>query len=93
MKDLIMIVLQITHIRPDGSDLDRRIDAVLANGVVWTVDQTIDAIERRTHSFFVLVGLRRANVVVRTHGVSWRKYITTEGDSFPPNNLLNLPRF
>ena len=79
-----MIVLQITHVRPDGRDLDRRIDAVLANGVVWTIDQVIAAIERQSHGFFVQVGMMRVTVVVRKHPSTFRKYIATTSDGFPP---------
>ncbi|MCB2058737.1 MAG: DUF3892 domain-containing protein [Novosphingobium sp.] len=85
--------LQITHVRPDGNDLDRRIDAVLAGGVAWTVDQVIHAIEYRTASFFVMVHFQSVDVVVRVHSYTGRKYIATRSDGYPPNNLLNLPRF
>lgn len=85
--------LQITHVRPDGRDLDRRIDAVLAGGIAWTVDQVIAAIETREASFFVSVQFQYVDVEVRRHAMSGRKYIATVNDGFPPNNLLNLPKF
>lgn len=84
---------QITHVRPDGRDLDRRIDAVFAAGVEWKIDQVIAAIEQRKAGFYVSVNFRTVDVVVRVHPTSYRKYITTEGDGFPPNNLLSLPKF
>ena len=84
---------QITHVRPDGLDFDRRIDAVWAGGMAWTIDQVIQAIETRRASFYVSVGYHQVEVVVRIHPVSRRKYIATTSDGFPPNNLLNLPRF
>lgn len=88
-----MNVYQITHVRPDGRDLDRRIDAVMAGGVAWTIDQVIAALDLSTCGFFVEVWSRPVAVKTATHPISRRKYITTEGDGFPPNNLLNLPRF
>lgn len=48
-------------------------------------------IERKLHRFFVSVFGRTVEVVVRQHGPFGRKYLTTIGDAFPPNNLLNLP--
>lgn len=85
--------LQITHVRPDGGDLDRRIDALWAGGTEWKIDTAIYSIENGSVSFFVNVGGRVVDVIVRTHPTSFRKYLTTQGDGFPPNNLLMLPRF
>lgn len=85
-----MSVHQITHSRKDGRDADRRIDALAFGGYVYPIDTIIAWIESGVHTFYVLVWGRRVAVVVRRHS-NLRKYLTTEGDGFPPNNLLNLP--
>ena len=82
---------QITHTRPDGTDADRRIDGFLIGGQYYTIDQVIDWIRKGLHSFFVLVWGRRVEVIVKQHPLSGRWYLTTVGDGYPPNNLLNLP--
>lgn len=82
---------RITHIRPDGTDLDRRIDAVKIGPTVHAIDSIINWIQRQEHRFWVSVGGKSVWVLVRTHPRSGRHYLTTEGDSFPPNNLLSLP--
>lgn len=82
---------QITHTRKDGRDIDRRIDAVMIAGSIFTIDQIIKWILDRTHRFWVSVNGRMVWVEVRRHNPSGRLFLTTEGDGFPPNNLLNLP--
>lgn len=82
----------ITHTRPDGRDPDRRIDGLMVGGTVYSIDTIIAWIERNLHQFYVKVAGRQTLVVVRQHGPFGRKYLTTMGDNFPPNNLLNLPR-
>lgn len=87
---------QVTCVTPDGNDADRRIDSLgginSATGDRWydTIDNVIAAITNG-HTFWVSVGGWRVNVIVRYHPHSLRPYLTTEGDGFPPNNLLNLP--
>ena len=58
---------------------------------VFQIDQIINWIETRLHTFYVNVAGRQVLVVVRQHAHNFRKYLTTEADSFPPNNLLKLP--
>ena len=82
---------QITHTRKDGLDADRRIDAVQIGNSIFTIDQIITWIIDRTHRFWVSVNGKSVWVEVRQHSSSGRRFLTTEGDGFPPNNLLNLP--
>ncbi|MDQ0249215.1 hypothetical protein J2W22_001262 [Sphingomonas kyeonggiensis] len=81
---------QVGCIIPDGRDADRRIDSLGGpNFKTAPIDDVIRWIEEG-HTFWVSVRGYRVNVLVRQHS-NGRKYLTTEGDSFPPNNLLNLP--
>lgn len=80
----------ITHSRKDGNDPDRRLDGFLINGHYYDIDQVIRWIDSGMHRFFVDVRGRFVWVVVRAHA-NGRRYLTTEGDGFPPNNLLALP--
>lgn len=90
---------RVTCTKKDGADADRRIDGIggatggSKDGGPWRlpIDRAIAGIEDGTWSFYVLVQQKEVDVLVRTHSSSGRKYLTTEGDSFPPNNLLNLP--
>ena len=81
----------ITHTRKDGSDSDRRIDALMINGQVYPIDTVIDWINSGVHRFFVSVWGRAVLVVTRVQPTSRRWYLTTEADGYPPNNLLALP--
>ena len=83
---------QITAIRLDGNDIDRRIDAVQVNGTLFPIDTVIGWIKSGEHRFWVHAQGRSVWVVVGRHPQSGRYYLTTEGDGFPPNNLLSLPR-
>ncbi len=86
---------KVTCITRDGADADRRIDGIggVSNGNRWylDIDSAIEWIETGKAEFYVEVRGMRVRVVVRIHYSSERRYLTTEGDSFPPNNLLNLP--
>jgi hypothetical protein len=82
---------RITHSRKDGSDLDRRLDGFLIDGRYYDIDQVIDWIWNGIHRFWVSVYGRSVWVEVQQHAHSGRKFLTTEGDGFPPNNLLALP--
>ncbi|WP_300397941.1 DUF3892 domain-containing protein [uncultured Sphingobium sp.] len=82
---------QVTCIIPDGTDTDRRIDSLGGPAFKTApIDDVIRWIEGG-HTFWVSVQGRRVNVKIGKHA-SGRKYLTTDADSFPPNNLLNLPR-
>lgn len=82
---------QITASRKDGLDLDRRLDGFTVNGKYETIDQVIAWIESGAHRFFVSVFGRNVLVIVAQRGLLGRKFLTTQADGFPPNNLLNLP--
>lgn len=82
---------QITHTRPDGFDADRRIDGFLINGQYYAIDQVIEWVRTSAHRFYVHVLGRSVWVQLKHHPVTGRPYLTTQGDSFPPNNLLSLP--
>ena len=90
-----MASYQITCIIPDGADDDRRIDRLGGNGPSGRWEDSIDniiAFIGQGHDFWTQVAGRRVDVMRRTHPTSGRLYLTTEGDGFPPNNLLSLPR-
>ncbi|MDP3674905.1 MAG: DUF3892 domain-containing protein [Novosphingobium sp.] len=74
---------------PDNRDPDRRIQGLGGFGWWFTIDQIIEMIGNG-HTFSVLVAGRQVAVVVRSHGIIGRRYLTTEADGFPPNNLLHL---
>lgn len=82
--------------KPDNADADRRIQGIGGanhDGTRWylPIDQAIADIDSQKYAFFVEVRNQRVKVIVATHPTSRRRYLTTEGDGFPPNNLLNLP--
>jgi hypothetical protein len=81
---------QVTCITPDGSDADRRIDRLGGPQFNDTIDNVIRFINSGAHRFYTSVAGRSVWIVVRKHATG-REYLTTEGDAFPPNNLLNLP--
>ena len=81
---------RITAICPDDADVDRRIDGLMIEGTVWPIDKVIHWIRSGTHSFWVQVAERRVRVIVARHLLSGIHFLTTEGDGFPPNNLLAL---
>jgi len=81
----------ITHTRKDGADADRRIDAVMVAGSVYAIDTVIAWINSGTHQLLVSIWGRTVRVVTQVHPTSRRWYLTTEGDGYPPNNLLALP--
>ncbi len=79
----------------DGPDPDYRIDGfggVNADATRWylSLDDLLAWIDRG-HTFWVMVAGKRVNVIAMRHPRSGRRYVTTEADGFPPNNLLNLP--
>jgi hypothetical protein len=84
----------VTHIQRDREDVDRSIDKLAGfdgSGTffVETLDQAIEAIEAgRTYRTLPL-GFEGRKVLVRRR--KSRKYLQTEGDNLPPNNLLSLP--
>lgn len=86
-----MSAYTITNTRKDGNDPDRRIDALMVGGTVYSIDQVIVWIEVDGHTFWVKVTGREVQVLVRQHAHNSRQYLTTLGDGFPPNNLLALP--
>ncbi len=84
---------QVKCIIPDGADADRRIDRL--GGTFSDKSELIDTVIGwidQGHTFWTEVHGRRVPVLAKTHPTTGRRYLTTEGDSFPPNNLLNLPR-
>lgn len=93
-----MPTYQIVRTKKDGPDPDFRIDAFRSFDVATRQEytDTIDSLLRSLDSGnvnFVMVQGRRVLVIPKVHPRSGRRYVTTEGDGFPPNNLLNLPDF
>lgn len=82
---------QVTCIKRDGADADRRIDRLGGPGWNDSIDNVIRFIKNGSHRFWTTAQGRSVWVIVKQHPTSRRDYLTTEGDSFPPNNLLSLP--
>ncbi|KZY90855.1 MULTISPECIES: DUF3892 domain-containing protein [unclassified Erythrobacter] len=80
----------ITATQKDGPDPDYRIDAFRVNGDWYSLEQMLGFV-RAGHRFFVVVWGRAIPVIKKVHPRTFREYLTTTPDSFPPNNLLNLP--
>ena len=84
--------------RDTAADSDRRIDRFGGpmpdqDGVRWndTIDNVIRMIDSGAHRFWTSVNGKSVWCKTETHPTSKRKYVTTEGDAYPPNNLLKLP--
>lgn len=79
----------------DGPDPDYRLDGfggLNPNGTRWylAIDDLIRWIDAG-HTFWAMVNGRRTEVITAVHPRTQRRYVTTLADSYPPNNLLNLP--
>jgi membrane-bound lytic murein transglycosylase MltF len=91
-----MATYQIVRTKKDGPDPDYRIDAFESVDVATdqayrvTIDSLLRSIDAGNVNF-VMVHARRVSVIPKVHPRSGRRYVTTEGDGYPPNNLLNLP--
>ena len=90
-KVVNMADYRITHSRKGSADLDRRLNGFTINGGYYDIDQVISWIRNQEHRFWVTAQGRSVWVEVRQHSQSGRLFLTTEGDGFPPNNLLALP--
>lgn len=91
-QDVNMNNYSITHSRKDGTDADRRLDGfIIAGHGYYDIDQVISFVKNPDNRFTVTVAGRTVRVEVQRHAASYREYLTTEGDGFPPNNLLRLP--
>lgn len=75
---------------PDNADLDRRIQGIGGAGWYLSVDDVLARLDRGEE--FIVNYPNRPVRVVEGRRPSGRRHITTEGDGFPPNNLLKLPR-
>ncbi len=82
---------QVTCIRRDGADLDRRIDRLGGPWFNRTIDDVINGIQYGGDRYWTSVNGLSVWVVVDQHPTSGRLYLRTEPDSYPPNNLLSLP--
>lgn len=84
----------VTHVQRDREDQDRSIDKLAGfdgSGTFFaeTLDQAIAAIEAGLVYQTLPLGFEGRKVVVRRRKSG--KYLQTEGDNLPPNNLLSLP--
>ena len=84
-----MASLQVKWIVPDGTDPDRRIDAIGGDNFCHRINEAILNINNGVHSYWTIVDGRAVSVLVAIR--NGRYYIRTETDYFEPNNLLNLP--
>ena len=89
--------VRVTCIKRDGADADRRIDRLGGpqpdGDGNWnqSIDDVINYIRNGTHRFWTSVSGKSVWLQVKQHPTSGRYYLTTQGDGFPPNNLLSLP--
>ena len=77
---------------PDNADLDRRMQGIGGVGWYMSVDEVLIRMDRGEEFIVNYAGLPRVRVIPGRHPITLRRFITTEGDGFPPNNLLRLPR-
>lgn len=80
---------QITCIVPDSNDPDERIDSVGGDGWTKSEDVVIAEIDAGEEDYFVEVGGDEVDVMVAER--AGRKYLRTDPDHTPVNNLLSLP--
>ena len=86
-----MAEYEVACIRRDGSDVDRRIDAL--GGPGWKtahIDDVIRWIEIGGHHFYVQLGQSRVYLEVKINPVHNRKYLRTTPDGRYDNNLYAL---
>ena len=84
----------VTHIQRDREDADRAIDKLAGfdgSGIffVETLNEAIAAIESGIVYQTLPIGFEGRKILIRKR--KSRKYLQTEGDNLPPNNLLSLP--
>ena len=81
--------------KDDRQDIHKRIQAVggTHENMRWYLseDDAIKGIENSTYSFWTKGGGQTAEVVVRVHEPSKRKYLRTVSDGTVKDNLLFLP--
>ncbi len=54
------------------------------------VDHVIKWIESGDHRFWAVASGKSVWIEVQEHPMTKRKFLTKQGDGYPPNNLLNL---
>ncbi|WP_194954898.1 hypothetical protein [Sphingopyxis solisilvae] len=81
---------EITAIHAGPHDPDRLIDSLLIEGTLWPIEKVIDWLRTGPHGFFVKAATGRARVIAARHWTSGRWFLTTEGQDFPPHDLLAL---
>jgi hypothetical protein len=78
----------ITHKRHDD---DKVVTHVQVADTVYEINPIISQIENQTEEFYTRYGDKTADVSVRTHPTSGKKYLWSQPDGCPSNNLDNLP--
>lgn len=82
---------QVTCTKKDGPDNDRRIDALAGPQFNQApIDHVIKWIESGGHRFWTVASGKSVWIEVQEHPKTMRKFLTTQGNGYPPNNLLNL---
>jgi hypothetical protein len=87
----------VSCVNVEGADDDRQIAELGGpqpdGSAIWihTVEEMIELILARKHNFYISMNGQSIWLEVKTHPVSERFYLTTEGDAFPPHKLLGLP--
>ena len=93
-----LIDFDVTYIRkmPDHYDGHHRIEGIggvgdIPGGWYHAEDEAIRNIEAGTHNYWVTVAGKRVRVIVVMSALLMSKFLTTEPDTDPANNLLGLP--
>lgn len=88
-----MADLEITHIRRDGADLDRRIDMLAGPSFPPTpIDDVIANIQTGVHTYFVAAHhLWTAPIEVIRHPKTQRLFLRTVPNGRYDDNLYSLP--
>lgn len=86
----------VTHVQRDQGDANRAIDRLAGideRGAYWneTLEQAIASIEAGGVTYVTMPARGGDGRIVRVRRRQGRKYLQTEGDAKPPNNLLSLP--
>ncbi|MGB5077288.1 MAG: hypothetical protein WBO17_07410 [Sphingorhabdus sp.] len=90
LAGLFLAEFQVTCIKSDMANEDRRIACLGGRGWIKTADMVILEIQLGLHDYWTLADGVKTAVVVARHPRSMCKYLQTQGDEFPSNRLLDL---
>ncbi|WP_374406271.1 DUF3892 domain-containing protein [Pelagerythrobacter sp.] len=87
-----MATFYATCFTPDNQDTDRRIQGLGGVGWWYSIDTIIAYIAAGDIFYTLNPAGQQQQIVVDTHPTSRRRYLRTIYDSYPHNNILNLPQ-